>query len=398
MSKVLLSLFSFLGIVSFPIEALSAAKLLSVNVKRSTSGVSVDLAFDKPELARNLHPIFERNFVQIVLKSTKIDSAQMIPVAESQVQKIFAYPYNADTARLRLILKREATSARGKVSVWNNSPRVVRVFFKDPEASRTGVSAIAKPAPAAAAPATKEQQLDEGTLLKEVVTNTRDIDINNPDSVKQALGANNNSKKNEPLEDRKEPAKSEIGSKADPSRHFLRMALALLAVLGLFVGVVFLLKRYASKLKKLPFGKKERLIQVVASHYLGNKKSISLVKVTGEYMVVGVSNEGISLISKLGPEVNVERYLEDRFWGGTFEKHLDTYAKDASVSKEIDLAGLGVHQAQLSKPLAANYDGARDMAAPSLAADPLNASETVAPAYSSLATIREKLTKLKPLA
>ena len=94
-------------------------------------------------------------------------------------------------------------------------------------------------------------------------------------------------------------------------------------------------------------------------------------------MVVGVSNEGISLISKLGPEVNVDTYLEDRFWGGTFEKHLGSYAK--------------------------NYDGVKDVSALGL---PTSAPESVTVSESEVRsrtpslreTIKEKLTKLKPLA
>ncbi|MBI3542101.1 MAG: flagellar biosynthetic protein FliO [Deltaproteobacteria bacterium] len=174
-----------------------------------------------------------------------------------------------------------------------------------------------------------------------------------------------------------------IGISADPTRHFARMAIALFGVLALFVGLAFGVKRYAGKLKKLPFGKKERLIQVVASHYLGNKKSISLVKVTGEYLVVGVSNDGISLISKLGPEVNVDKYMEDRFWGGTFEKHLDSFDKDATVAKEIDLSP--DHKGYDS------YDGVRDLAAK---AEKTTDKIELSPLRAS---IKEKLTKLKPL-
>lgn len=390
MIKAVLVALSFgLGFFA-PVSALSATvKMTDVSVKRNASGINVDLTFDKPISAKALKPAFERNFVQLVLKSTKVDAARMIPVSGSEVAKIFAYPYSPDTARVRIILKKENDWAKGKVSLWNNNPKTVRIFVKDPQKTDR-VETVVAPAPKKAV----EPSSEEAKLLKEVVSNTQEIDIHDPDSVKAAL-AREPEKNAEPINDaaisavdKTEAANNaQVGVKSDPSKHFLRMALALLGILAFFIGGVFLVKRYASKLKGLPFGKKERLIQVVATHYLGSKKSISLVKVTGEYMVVGVSNEGISLISKLGSEVNVDKYLEDRFWGGTFEKHLNTYAKDTKVTKEIDLDDAPAIAAK-------GYDGSRDLLEE--AADKTSATKVeLSPVRAS---IKEKLTKLKPLA
>ncbi len=421
MFKVLVSLFVLFVSFLTPLDIMAGqiGKLTAVNVKRSTAGVSIDLSFDRPFAAKSLKPGPERNFVQFALKSTRMDAAKMISVADSGVQKIFAYPYSLDSARLRIILKEDNKWAKGRISVWNNNPKSVRIFIKDallavesaqpsklaPKATLaparsaliaagaivpTGASvSAAKPIvnEAPAQQALAAQAGEEKTLLKEVVTNTRDIDINNPDSVKAALGRPSGIDKTgekTPLALSNEEKTGPVGITADPTRHFARMAIALFGVLALFLGSVFIVKKYASKLKKLPFGKKERVIQVVATHYLGNKKSISLVKITGEYMVVGCSNDGISLLSKLGPEVNVDKYLEDRFWGGTFEKHLDTYASDTKLSKEIDLS---------------SYDGVRDLSGPQAGVEALSRKIEDKVELSPLrASIKEKLTKLKPLA
>lgn len=384
MTKAVLVVFTF-GLSFFASESALAAmaKMTDVAVKRSSSGLNVDLTFDRPISAKSLKPAFERNFVQLVLKSTKVDAARMIPVSGSEVAKIFAYPYSPDTARVRIILKKDNEWAKGKITLSNNNPKTIRIFVKDPQRTeRTQVVVAPAPKKAVEAPSSEDAK-----LLKEVVSNTPEIDIHNPDSVKAALARESEKKPINQDTAISAVDKTEIGVKSDPSKHFVRMALALLGILAFFIGGVFLVKRYATKLKKLPFGKKERLIQVVATHYLGNKKSISLVKVTGEYMVVGVSNEGISLISKLGSEVNVDKYLEDRFWGGTFEKHLDSYAKDTKVTKEIDLGDTAAIAAK-------GYDGSRDLleeAAEKTAATKVELSPV-------RASIKEKLTKLKPLA
>lgn len=394
---------TLLATEQFAGDAMAASKITNVTAKRTNSGVVVDVSFDKPVSAQYLKPTFERNFVQFVLKSTKMDAARIVPVADSDIQKVFAYPYSSDIARIRLILKSGNQWAKGHISLWNNAPKIIRVVVKEVPravAPAPSVSAVAKGL-VAEAPTEQRPNLaqNESKLLNEVLTNTREIDIHNPESVKAALNAAAPVVVNEDANEQKQ-----IGVKNDPSKHFARMAIALFGILSVFLGGAWLFRRYAINLKKLPFGKKERLIQVVATHYLGNKKSISLVKVTGEYMVVGVSNEGIHLISKLGPEINVEKYLEDRFWGGTFEKHLGTYAKDQKVNKAIDLADrfdvaqdVAVIAAQpRPRPLQTEQiNDAVDRSAPAVTvASQIADKVELSPVRAS---IREKLTKLKPL-
>ncbi len=79
-----------------------------------------------------------------------------------------------------------------------------------------------------------------------------------------------------------------------------RMLTALGLVLGgLLVGVYFI-KRF---LKKDASGSKEQLIKVIASQYIGIKKNISLVEIPGSILVVGVSNDNISLLTKIEDEI-----------------------------------------------------------------------------------------------
>ena len=79
-----------------------------------------------------------------------------------------------------------------------------------------------------------------------------------------------------------------------------RMLTALGLVLGgLLVGVYFI-KRF---LKKDAGGSKEQLIKVIASQYIGIKKNISLVEIPGSILVVGVSNDNITLLTKIEDEM-----------------------------------------------------------------------------------------------
>ncbi|MBI2604942.1 MAG: FliO/MopB family protein [Deltaproteobacteria bacterium] len=382
-------------------NANAAAKLTNVTVERvgerAGLGTAIDLSFDRPVSARGLKAEYERNFMQLVFRGTKIDGAKIVPAAggaaasdSGRFQKVFAYAYSPDVARVRFIFGAQR-APRGKISFWNKNARTIRVLVRE-----TGKNVEAMKPPAKA----DEKSPEEKELIKEVVSSTREIDIHNPDSIKAAFSSSGVDKtkaedsapqgtklqESEAIGVRPDETKNAaVGVKAEPSKYFVRMALSLLGMIGIFLGGVFLVRRYSSNIKKLPFGKKERIIQVIATHYLGNKKNISLVKVAGDYLVVGVGNEGISLISRLGNEANVDKYLEDRFWGGTFEKHLNVFAKPAKSS-------------------GANDDGARDVAAQK-EPEPDTGLGTAAQAVtdrvelsSIRANIREKLTKLKPLA
>ena len=80
----------------------------------------------------------------------------------------------------------------------------------------------------------------------------------------------------------------------------LRMLTALGLVLGGLLVCVYFIKRF---LKKDVGGSKEQLIKVIASQYIGIKKNISLVEIPGSILVVGVSNDNISLLTKIEDEV-----------------------------------------------------------------------------------------------
>lgn len=80
----------------------------------------------------------------------------------------------------------------------------------------------------------------------------------------------------------------------------LRMLTALGIVLGGLLVCLYFIKRF---LKKDVGGSKDQLIKVIASQYIGIKKNISLVEIPGSILVVGVSNDNISLLTKIEDEV-----------------------------------------------------------------------------------------------
>ena len=86
-------------------------------------------------------------------------------------------------------------------------------------------------------------------------------------------------------------------------------AIKMLSALGIVLGGMFVLfyfmKRY---LKRDAIGSTEKLIKVLASSYLGIKKSIALVEVPGAVLVVGITHDNISLLSKIEDKDTLDNF------------------------------------------------------------------------------------------
>ena len=100
----------------------------------------------------------------------------------------------------------------------------------------------------------------------------------------------------------------------------LQMLTALGIVLGGLIFVFYLMKRF---LKRDIGGSKEQLIKVVANQYIGVKKNIALVEVPGSILVVGVSNDSISLLSKIEDTVVLDAIRQEGTrTASTFSDHM----------------------------------------------------------------------------
>jgi len=80
----------------------------------------------------------------------------------------------------------------------------------------------------------------------------------------------------------------------------VRMITSLLFVLALIIGGVFLLKKLPLY-KRLMLGSKNP-VSVVTSVSLGHRRSVCVVKVANEMLILGLTNTNISLLSKMNAD------------------------------------------------------------------------------------------------
>ncbi|MBN1613642.1 MAG: flagellar biosynthetic protein FliO [Deltaproteobacteria bacterium] len=86
---------------------------------------------------------------------------------------------------------------------------------------------------------------------------------------------------------------------------FLKMLAALTIVLGLMIGAMFVLKRFMNQ--AVPGMDDGQAIRILSTRYLGPKNSIMLVEVLGQLMVIGLSNQQMSLLATITDVRSAER-------------------------------------------------------------------------------------------
>lgn len=85
----------------------------------------------------------------------------------------------------------------------------------------------------------------------------------------------------------------------------LKMISALALVLGIMIGLAFLVRRFFQQTgMATPDGS---TITILAVKYLGPKSSIMIVDILGEVVVIGVSNQQMSYLTTLDDEAALEK-------------------------------------------------------------------------------------------
>lgn len=83
----------------------------------------------------------------------------------------------------------------------------------------------------------------------------------------------------------------------DPLSSLVKMVSALLIVLALILLVAYLVRRFLGS--RVSGWRAAPVIQLLSTTYLGPKRQISVISVGQEYLVVGVTPNQISLITRL---------------------------------------------------------------------------------------------------
>ena len=156
----------------------------------------------------------------------------------------------------------------------------------------------------------------------------------------------------------------------------LRMLASLMGVVLLLGAALFGLKKIAASRSRdgavgrwvrKSLGRGEKVIEVVATHHLGPKKSIHMVKVAGRTLVLGVADDSINLITELAgdaaPRAGAGASSEPA-GGDDFLSALGEQIAQESGRPSVSVPGAGATSAGpalfASPSAAARASGARD--------------------------------------
>lgn len=98
---------------------------------------------------------------------------------------------------------------------------------------------------------------------------------------------------------------------------FIRMTSALALVLALMVGLFLLVRRFAGGRLSAPVS--GQIVKVIGSGYIGPRKTISLVSVAGEFLVVGMTPTELVSLGQITDRERVQQFLSATTAGRSIE-------------------------------------------------------------------------------
>jgi flagellar biogenesis protein FliO len=309
-----------------------------------SGGSQVNLLFDGKIQKNQIRTEFFNDVIQISLTESAVYPAKISSINGGNLVKIFAYQYAPKLVRCRLTVKGRAEDYRDRLE-FIPSGKLLTVKISDAARSplldsrdESRAQNPPKHTAVASAPAVQDAAVaartgEESGLLEHVLKSSVPAE-----PVKaQAVGVTSSSEAN-PAQNLTShgSAKSSSGIRltggaALPSPW--KILGKLIFVVALFCGAAFAFKKYtqvsegknsyagaaSNKVKSGPslfksiggtiegfarsagasIGGKNKMVEVISNHYIGPKKSISIVRIGERVLVLGIANESINLITEL---------------------------------------------------------------------------------------------------
>ena len=309
-------------------QTANLAMLNDINIATSVDRTKIEIKFDVMPGDEKI--LYRDEFVQIEFPETYVDPPkQWLKVEDEIVKNIFVYQFDANTVRVRLFTYGNAVNIRERISISRENNGVMISYDQEPAVVNKKVTVAAKVKakkelkksnaapveinlPLTAEKVSPPQQTDS---IAGSEKDTQYVIANNEEPSSEQLPAEAFTDLNKPeslpvKQDTEEGMSELVKDTPSFSSSVIKMVTALGIVLSLLFAVVYLVKKYLGK--KIGLAGQEQKIRVLTSTYLGPKKSIALVEVAGEKIVVGVTATHISMLTKVGKEKDFEEVLKEQ--------------------------------------------------------------------------------------
>lgn len=335
--------------------------LKNVTTSKVDDGFIVRLEFEKP-VGDYKGPVFLDKSVQIDFPLAFIKPAKKyFPADSSSITKVFAAQFDAETLRVRFLKKDKSDDLQDRFHLARQGRFVivrlgqVRPVFNPKSASfvesresddlmTEDELAVFLARASAKIRAQKNKKTLATTKLKKISTTAQTQETRKVEKVpdikvvragmgvdpivdrikKAALPNSKAEKETQKFQNDRSKTKGNLFSLKDSRQigkpiELIPSSLKMFSMLAVVLGIMFLLffgfKKYV--LKNTMFGGGEKLVNVLGSGFLAPKKNIVLVEVAGEVLVLGMSQDNISLLTNITDPEKIEEIKSKGGKGGS---------------------------------------------------------------------------------
>ncbi len=307
--------------------------LQNLKVYKNPDELRVVMDFLSPIKAEPVTSFYEKS-VQFDIPDTYIHPAKRVfEVGDEFLKYVYALQHSKDKVRMRLLVAQSGISLKDRLSVLKDDKNLIIVIKKaavtksqETTAIKSKIKNIKSEINIAGSQKDlemKSQELGEGELklqmqnmVSELDTQQSKADINNLEGTKGVEGKIEEVKpqlttpdsKNQTSNTETKGAGSSYLKYQEPlpveppdmSSAIIKTVTALAIVLAAVLLISYIAKKVLKK-NDMVFGK-DKLIRVLGTSYIGVKKAITLLDVAGEVLVIGVTNNNITMLTKLESE------------------------------------------------------------------------------------------------
>ncbi len=307
--------------------------LQNLKVYKNPDELRIVMDFLSPIKTEPVTSFYEKS-VQFDIPDTYIHPAKRVfEVGDEFLKYVYALQHSKDKVRMRLLVAQSGISLKDRLSVLKDDKNLIIVIKKaavtksqETTAIKSKIKNIKSEINIAGSQKDlemKSQELGVGELklqmqniVSELDTQQSKADINNLEGTNAVEGKIEEVKPQLATPDSKnQTSNTETKGEGsgylkyqeplpveppDMSSAIIKTVTALAIVLAAVLLISYIAKKVLKK-NDMVFGK-DKLIRVLGTSYIGVKKAITLLDVAGEVLVIGVTNNNITMLTKLESE------------------------------------------------------------------------------------------------
>ena len=361
--------------------------LRDISVDRKNGELLIQLKFKKPPVHFQ-GPDFFKKSIQMDFPSAYVNpSKQYFDTGDDEIRQVYVSQFDRKRLRLRLILAPGARILKDRmvveqlgnvlrIRIDKDIPVPIKREFADPLESllaranriqatkipntKTTSGQLAKPEP----PIKPTVPVAKGGVAP--ASSAKEIKKTSPPLSKTLGQAWKNKRPKEASPSKPSALKTkkagilDFGSdlsagKPDLFSASLKMAYTLALVLGLMFLVYYFFKKFG--LKNSVFGGDGKPIKVLSTGFLAPRKSIALVEVAGDVLVLGIAHDRISLLSNVQDPEKIEQIKSSLNKSGNRNKTATAPPGKKRKKPQAEKQGVDVYKKRLVKSGSSNPFG-----------------------------------------